>query len=79
MENILRQIPQSVIDMYLITATEFFLTINNNRENYIGISNKEIEIRETERTISFHEKNYVVTLFKEIKLCNITLLDSFPN
>jgi hypothetical protein len=79
MEQFLSQIPQSVIEKYNITATQYFLTIQSDKDNYINISNKEIVIRESANTITFREKNYVVSLYKEIKLCNITLLDNFPN
>ena len=79
MEQFLSQIPQEVIEKYNITASQYFLTIHSGNDNYINISNKEIVIRESESTISFREKNYVVSLYKKIKLCNITLLDNFPN
>jgi hypothetical protein len=79
MEQFLSQIPEFVIEKYNITATQYFLTIQSDNDNYINISNKEIVIRESESTISFREKNYVVSLYKKIKLCNITLLDNFPN
>ena len=78
MEQFLSQIPQAVIEMYNITATENMLSISD-KDSYIGIFNNEIEIVEHKNTIEIRDKNYSISLFKEIKLCTTTLMRIFPN
>ena len=72
MQHILKQIPQSVIEMYNITADETALFISSS--NFYGFTNPEIEIEENSAVIKIVGKNYVLTLWKLTKFMHTTFI-----
>ena len=72
MQHILKQIPQSVIEMYNITADDSVLMISSN--GYYGFANTEIEIEENAAAIRIVGKSYVLTLWKLTKFMYATFL-----
>jgi hypothetical protein len=72
MQHILKQIPQSVIEMYNITADETALFISSS--NFYGFTNPEIQIEENSAVIKIVGKNYVLTLWKLTKFMHTTFI-----
>jgi hypothetical protein len=72
MQHILKQIPQSVIDMYNITADETALFVNSS--SFIGFTNPEIEIEENAAVVRIVGKSYVFTLWKLTKFMHTTFI-----
>lgn len=72
MENILSQIPQSVIDTYKIEADEKTLYVFNSG-NFIGFLSDEIQIEEDEFVVKIKTKTCVFSMWKNVKTTHMTI------
>lgn len=73
MENILKQIPQSVSEMYKITANDYCLTMYDS-DNFTGFTNPEIEVQENETVVKLVGKTFIFTMWKNVKATHMTIL-----
>lgn len=79
MEDILSQIPQSVIEMYSITESEHSVSLYSNPKNHLGYislpkDNETIEVSENESCIMLSAMSkFSLSLWKEVQATHLTL------
>lgn len=75
MENILSQIPQSIVEKYGINVnadkTVLFVSLGSH---FIGFLNSEIKFREDDITFTIEDKNCVFHMWKKVYSTHMTIL-----
>ncbi len=77
MENILKQIPQSVIEKYDIRVEKNMLLLYSQPKEMFGcfsFSNPEIRVSENEAVVQFMDKNYMFSMYKDVQATYMTII-----